>query len=123
MRLIQQDYRDWTILISQLGSRWTYTCCPANGDPLNGSHSYAHPELACAEAKCFVDRTVARCKLRDLLDDWLEVGQINSREYDAADRLVAEIVKVAIADHLPSGQIRPVQSPENPPDSTPEHPA
>lgn len=119
MKLIQFDYQDWKILVSQIGSGWIITCCPPDGEPLSDGRFYADRQFACAEAKTFIDRTILRCQLASFLDGLLEAGQISSEQHDQADLLIAALVKASISNHFEFVQTQPPQFPENQPDSSP----
>ncbi len=119
MKLIQLDYRNWKIIVSQTETNWTITCCPPEGEPLNDGRLYADCQFACAEAKTFIDRTVLRCKVASLMDGWLEAGQISSEQHDQADLLIAALVKISISDHFEFVQTQQLQPPGNQPDSLP----
>lgn len=123
MSPIRLEYRNWKILLSQAGSKWSYACCPANEEPLKSSRLYSSYFFAYADAKTFVDRMIVRCEITNTLDDWLQAGQITTHQYDNLDALVKKLVKASPWSHLASVEAL-LQLPEEiPPGSSPERPA
>ena len=119
MSIIRQEYRDWVILITEVGSRWTFTCCHPDGDPLANSQTYKSHQVAYSRARVLIDCMMIRGQLSELLDDWLEAGSITAQQYGSADRLIGALIRIEIASHEASDRIL-LESPlENPPDSAP----
>lgn len=121
--IYQSLYQGWTVLISQEDSSWSYVCCPPAGEPLTNGKVYSSLASATCEAHWLIDQSLAAGRLRDLLDDWLELELISSREYRQADRLISELVRSGRADRAPVCQ-RPCEQPqETRSDSGSEYPA
>lgn len=120
--MIRLEYRDWQILIFQQDSQWSYIFCPHDGEPLQCYNSHQNYDIACAEAKTLIDRLITRCAIAEIMDDWLDAGQITSHQYSKLDRLIQDLAKNSVWTHLVSAEKQPQPPPETPPDAWPEYP-
>lgn len=114
MRIIH--YRNWKIL---LDDRPSFAASPPSGDALICDQTFHNSEIATAEAKSFVDKSILREQARNELDDWLEVGLISMSYYQRLDEIIAALARVRASDHLECAQKQPQQQPENHQDSSP----
>ena len=114
MKLNRIEHREWTILISD---RSSFTCFPPDGEPLHIDSVFCSPEMALAEAMCFVEKITARKQFSNLIDGWLEAGDITIEQHDALDQAIGQMFNIWTSDHLESAQTLPQPQPENLQDS------
>lgn len=95
--MVRVEHKNWIILVSPVGSRWQIYCAPRNGEPINHPKTYRSKASALKAAISFVDCMIARCRIGELLDSWLESNRITRKQYESINRFISWIVKVKFA--------------------------
>lgn len=78
---IEELYRGWFVTAVPSDGYWRFQCHAPQGKICMYDKIYRTAEEAIIASKEFVDRDIAKYSLLKLLEEWLQLGRINSEEY------------------------------------------